>query len=243
MVFFLQTILHSLKRAGPLLVNVAFFVLFAIVLFSIIGVQSFQGSLRRSCYVVDATRDPSTVVSLSRSCGGWYDSTLGANRGYFSIDDLNGEELAGPKGFICPGPDQMCIQDDENQETGQSFDNVLAAAQQVVVIASANTWTPVMYMTIDADGYLSSLFFILGVIVLYFWLSQLAVAVVVNVFGDIRAETRKSAFGATSSVPDVRALVPTCPVLIFFVFAFFHFSQERSSGQRAGRGLGRTRGA
>lgn len=81
-----------------------------------------------------------------------------------------------------------------------------------------------MYTTIDADGYLSSLFFIFGfvlsarsptcflfptrltsltfllhsIIVLFFWLSQLAVAVVVNIFGDIRAETKKSAFGATS---------------------------------------------
>jgi hypothetical protein len=45
------TIMTSLKRAAPQLVNVAFFVFFAIVLFSIVGVQSFKGSFRRNCVV------------------------------------------------------------------------------------------------------------------------------------------------------------------------------------------------
>ncbi|KAL7418234.1 Ion transport protein-domain-containing protein [Mrakia frigida] len=201
------TILHSLKRAGPLLINVSFFVLFAMVLFSIIGVQSFQGSFRRSCYLVDPTNlNADSIVSLGTPCGGWYDPSTDANRGFFSINSLNGSQLGDAKGFICPGPNQMCLQGDSNLKVGQSFDNVLAAAQQVVIIASANTWTPVMYTTIDADGYLSSLFFIFGIIVLFFWLSQLAVAVVVNIFGDIRAETKKSAFGASSSEPLISAL-------------------------------------
>jgi hypothetical protein len=43
------TIMLSLKRAAPQLVNVAMFVLFAVVLFSIVGVQCFGGSFRRSC--------------------------------------------------------------------------------------------------------------------------------------------------------------------------------------------------
>ncbi len=57
--------MQSLKRAAPLLVRVAMFVLFAMILFSyvfvlcqkfvllthfrIIGVQSFKGSFRRTC--------------------------------------------------------------------------------------------------------------------------------------------------------------------------------------------------
>lgn len=43
------TIMTSLKKAAPQLVNVTFFVMFAIVLFSIVGVQSFKGSFRRNC--------------------------------------------------------------------------------------------------------------------------------------------------------------------------------------------------
>lgn len=45
----LKTIMRSLKIAGPLLVNVALFVLFAVLLFSIVGVQAFKGSMRRNC--------------------------------------------------------------------------------------------------------------------------------------------------------------------------------------------------
>lgn len=53
-----------------------------------------------------------------------------------------------------------------------------------------------MYMAMDSDFFASSLFFIAGVIVLNFWLINLLIAVVVNTFSDIRAETKRSAFGA-----------------------------------------------
>lgn len=77
-----------------------------------------------------------SVISLGTACGGWYDPSIDANRGYFSIDSLDGSQLGDPKGFICPGPNQMCLQGDSNLQTGQSFDNILAAAQQVIIIAS-----------------------------------------------------------------------------------------------------------
>ncbi len=53
-----------------------------------------------------------------------------------------------------------------------------------------------MYMAMDSDFFSSSLYFIVAVIVLNFWLINLLVAVVVNTFKDIRAETKRSAFGA-----------------------------------------------
>lgn len=53
-----------------------------------------------------------------------------------------------------------------------------------------------MYATMDSDYYSSSLFFLVGVIVINFWLINLVIAVVVNTFKDIRSNTKKSAFGA-----------------------------------------------
>jgi len=44
-----KTILRSLKKAAPLLVQVGFFVGFFWVLFGIIGIQTFRGSYRRQC--------------------------------------------------------------------------------------------------------------------------------------------------------------------------------------------------
>lgn len=61
-------------------------------------------------------------------------------------------------------------------------------------------WTPLMYGMIDSEYFVSCFFFIICVIVLNFWLINLFVAVITNTFSAIRAETKKSAFGAETSV-------------------------------------------
>lgn len=53
-----------------------------------------------------------------------------------------------------------------------------------------------MYMMMDADYYVASIFFVVCIIILNFWLINLFVAVITNTFSTIRAETKKSAFGA-----------------------------------------------
>jgi len=62
-------------------------------------------------------------------------------------------------------------------------------------------WTPLMYSMIDAEFFVSCFFFIIAIIVLNFWLINLFVAVITNSFAAIRAETKKSAFGAAPYVP------------------------------------------
>jgi hypothetical protein len=53
-----------------------------------------------------------------------------------------------------------------------------------------------MYSSMDSDYFGSCLYFIVGVIIINFWMINLVVAVVVNTFKDIRASTKRSAFGA-----------------------------------------------
>ncbi len=60
---------------------------------------------------------------------------------------------------------------------------------------AANTWSPVMYSLMDSDYRFSFLYSICAIIILNFWVINLLVAVVVNTFQSIRAETKKSAFG------------------------------------------------
>lgn len=71
------------------------------------------------------------------------------------------------------------------------------AALQVIIIASVNTWAPVMYDMMDSEFFISCLFFIFGVVIINFWLLNLFVAVITNTFSAIREETKKSAFGAS----------------------------------------------
>ena len=98
------TILHSLKRAGPLLVTVSFFLIFAFALFSIIGVQSFRGSFRRHCVYTDPLNS-SNVIDLDNLCGGY----IAANLDKVPYHHLDGS-LAdiSPKGYICP-LGQICV--------------------------------------------------------------------------------------------------------------------------------------
>lgn len=49
---------------------------------------------------------------------------------------------------------------------------------------------------IDAEPFSSSLYFIVGLLILNFWMANLFVAVVTNTFASLTASTRHSAFAA-----------------------------------------------
>jgi hypothetical protein len=93
------TILRSLKRAGPLLVTVGFFFLFASALWSIIGIQSFQGSFRRQCVLTDPS-NTSNVIETGQPCGGHLNvSDLGV---VAYLTPEGDPHAGGSKGYICP---------------------------------------------------------------------------------------------------------------------------------------------
>ncbi|KAH8826844.1 Ion transport protein-domain-containing protein [Flagelloscypha sp. PMI_526] len=189
------TIMHSLKTARPLLASVAYFVVFAMILFSIIGIQTFSGSLRRACYLQPTLGEPELLVGSDDSpqtCGGHINSTTLQISGYLS---LSNQTISDGKGYICP-LGQICKERENPLNNIESFDTIYFAALQVIIIASANGWTPLMYTMMDSEFFVSAFFFIIAVIVLNFWLINLFVAVITNTFGLIRSETKKSAFGA-----------------------------------------------
>ena len=57
-----------------------------------------------------------------------------------------------------------------------------------------------MYQIMESEYFVSSIFFISGILVLNFWLFNLLVAVITNTFSAIRSGTKRSAFGAASYV-------------------------------------------
>jgi hypothetical protein len=70
---------------------------------------------------------------------------------------------------------------------------------------AVNSWSNGMFNAMESDYFGSCLYFIVGVIVINFWMINLVVAVVVNTFKDIRASTKRSAFGAEKWVHDTVA--------------------------------------
>ncbi|KAI0073340.1 hypothetical protein K474DRAFT_1666711 [Panus rudis PR-1116 ss-1] len=192
------TIMQSLKTARPLLASVAYFVLFAMILFSIIGILSFKGSLKRTCHLLP-TLGEDEIVFDEQFCGAYIDPNTLQEVGYLMP---NGEH-ASPKGFVCP-LGQICKENDENPNSDlTSFDTIYFAALQVFIVSSANGWTPLMYQMMDSEFYVSSLFFIVCIIVLNFWLINLFVAVITNTFSAIRKDTQRSAFGAAPLAPRI----------------------------------------
>ena len=192
-----ETILRSLKRVAPLLFRVLSFLVFAMVLFAVIGVQSFEGSYRRRCvWIGDYNRSPGQNYTLEQICGGSVDIRNRSNTiGHVQYNgDLDSART--PKGFICPYG-QLCVEQESNPYNNvQSFDDVFHSLLQVVVIVSLNGWSDVMYDMVDADYYTAIIFFIIGIILLNFWLANLFVAVISHSFASLSAQTERSAFAA-----------------------------------------------
>ena len=194
-------ILRSLKKAAPLLVNVAFLITFFWLLFAIVGVQSFKSSLRRTC-VWDGTNIPQSGGNYTQNlapeniqfCGGHLDLFTGAPMPWLTSDGQNGTNSH--KGYLCP-QGSFCVQGGNPYNGTVSFDNILQSIELVFVVISSNTFTDLMYYLTDTDYLAAALFFAAGIVIMSFWLTNLLVAVITSSFQIIRTESPgQSAFTA-----------------------------------------------
>ncbi|KAF9116172.1 calcium channel protein [Mortierella sp. AM989] len=187
-----STILHSLKKSAPLLVNILLFIVFFFIIFSIIGVQTFKGSFSRRCMTLDMKEPP-----VEQFCGGYIDFETGVKKSY--ITNNNTESLTGAKGYIC-SPGFVCADIGKNLHGTVSFDTIYSAMVPVYVLMTGQTWTDLMYNVMDAEYSWSSLYFVLVVLVMNFWILNLFVAVINEMFAKIRDDsTNNSAFKSDST--------------------------------------------
>jgi hypothetical protein len=185
-----SVILRSLKKAAPLLVNVAFLIGFFWLLFSIVGVQSFKSSLRRNC-VWQGDGEFRNYPNKKQFCGGHLFAN-GTTGGYqHALNRPGGPEKG--KGFLCP-VGSLCVEQDNPFSGTKSFDDILQSLELVFVIMSSNTWSDLLYTMADTDYLISCLFFIVGIVILSLWLISLLIAVITSSFQIIREESKTSAF-------------------------------------------------
>ncbi|KAL9109369.1 MAG: hypothetical protein Q9227_005999 [Pyrenula ochraceoflavens] len=190
-------ILRSLKKAAPLLVNVAFLIGFFWLLFAIVGVQAFKASLRRTCTWVGPPNignyTQNTAPENLQFCGGHLDRVSGEAMPWIFQDGANGTTKH--KGFLCP-QGSLCIQGDNPYNGTVSFDNVLQSLEMVFVVISSNTFSDIMYYLTDSDYLAAAIFFAAGIVIMSLWLMNLLVAVITSSFQIIREESKRSAFTA-----------------------------------------------
>ena len=191
-----SVILRSLKKAAPLLVNVAFLISFFWLLFAIVGVQSFKSSLRRTCVwvnpdTVSGNYTQNIAPENLQFCGGHLNAATGQPMPWLTALGENG--TTSHKGYLCP-QGSFCIQGENPYNGTVSFDNVLQSLELVFVIISSNTFSDLLYYLTDTDYLAAALFFAAGIVVMSFWLTNLLVAVITSSFQIIREESKRSAF-------------------------------------------------
>ncbi|KAL9584966.1 MAG: hypothetical protein Q9203_004448, partial [Teloschistes exilis] len=205
-----SVILRSLKKAAPLLVNVAFLIGFFWLLFAIVGVQCFKSSFRRTCVWFDPSSDPFKNLTEAYNNSYRLDSSSGNPQfcgGFLAQDGtkqpwLHSDLTPGTnshKGYLCP-KHSLCIEGDNPYSGTVSFDNVVQSLQLVFVIMSSNTFSDLLYYTTDSDWLASALFFAFGIVIMSLWLMNLLVAVITSSFQVIREESKGSAFTASEQL-------------------------------------------
>ncbi|KAF2869719.1 calcium-channel protein CCH1 [Massariosphaeria phaeospora] len=187
-----SVILRSLKKAAPLLVNVAFLIGFFWLLFAIIGIQSFKSSFRRNCVWIDPAGQ-ANFTNTKQFCGGHLKDVPGALVPEPYIPMRPGMAPKSNKGFLCP-KGSLCIEGQNPYNGTQSFDNILQSLELVFVIMSSNTYSDLLYKIADSDYLIGALFFAGGILILNLWLISLLIAVITSSFQIIREESKASAF-------------------------------------------------
>jgi voltage-dependent calcium channel len=197
-----SVILRSLKKAAPLLANVAFLISFFWLLFAIVGVQSFKSSFRRTCVWLGQDGQSNYTHNIApgkiQFCGGYLDAETGAPMPWRTAEGLNG--TAKHKGYLCP-QGSVCVEGFNPYSGTVSFDNAANSLQLVFVIISSNTFSDLLYYLTETDYLAAAIFFAAAIVIMTLWLMNLLVAVITSSFQIIREESKRSAF-ATEQIEE-----------------------------------------
>lgn len=171
------------------------------MVFAIIGVQSFKSSFSRQCVWLDP-EDPLNIsaafVQSDQFCGGYLNSSTGDEMPWViadPYDDLSSlkQGTGSAKGYICPRG-TLCLQRENPYNDTMHFDDIVHSLELVFVVMSANTFSDLMYDTINSDYTPAALFFGAGIMIMMLWLINLLIAVITSSFQVIREESKASAF-------------------------------------------------
>jgi voltage-dependent calcium channel len=124
------------------------------VLFAVLGAQTFNSELNRSCVWPSTTTSSSNffeAIGFRQPCGGWLD----ANGTQQPWQQVNGQPRASkPGGYLCPQP-AVCIEGTNPSNATLSFDDFGHSLELVFVVMSGSSFSRLMYPIIDSS-YLSS---------------------------------------------------------------------------------------
>ncbi|KXN72182.1 hypothetical protein CONCODRAFT_16356 [Conidiobolus coronatus NRRL 28638] len=175
---YFKPIIKTLKLSLPLLKNVTIFILFFFILLSNFGLILFQGTLDKRCKFYDG-HDGSGNPKVNTTdifCYGTRRNSMEpayTQLGYYC-----------PMGYWCDSVEEV----EDKQYKILTFNNFLSSALIVFITITNQLYSDIMYDTMRTNGWWSSAYYCLIVILFSFWLIELYVAVIGRIFEKIREE-------------------------------------------------------
>nr|XP_014290084.1 voltage-dependent calcium channel type A subunit alpha-1 isoform X17 [Halyomorpha halys] len=175
----LQVVLKSIIKAMAPLLQIGLLVLFAIVIFAIIGLEFYSGALHKTCYNLE---DLMKVVPEG-------DSETPCN--------TDNKTEAPPGAYVCNANVSICLEEWEGPNNGiTSFDNIGFAMLTVFQCITMEGWTSILYWMNDAIGSSFNWLYFVPLIVLgSFFMLNLVLGVLSGEFSNERTRVeRRAAF-------------------------------------------------
>ena len=168
----MKTLIVSIFRALPLLLDIFLLFLFSLFVFALIGVQIYAGQLDRRCIVLSSHEITDKLCNLPKNCAK-FDTTC-------SDTGCNEDEYCWHTGL---NPNQDCT----------SFDNILLSMLTVFIAVTLEGWSDVMRYgrKVLNQKFLNDIYFILLIIIISFFLIKLTVAAIYVKFMQTREEEEK----------------------------------------------------
>lgn len=145
-------VMSSILKAMAPLLQIALLILFAIVIFAIIGLEFYSGVLHKTCYNLERIGKYFSVDSqynmemIYVHCSDEIYNE-GANPVPCSSDFKSAEDPSRPGGFACEQLNgSTCLQKWDGPNHGiTSFDNIVLAMLTVFQCITMEGWVPIMY--------------------------------------------------------------------------------------------------
>uniref|UniRef100_T1IJS6 EF-hand domain-containing protein n=1 Tax=Strigamia maritima TaxID=126957 RepID=T1IJS6_STRMM len=175
----LQVVLKSIIKAMAPLLQIGLLVLFAIVIFAIIGLEFYSGVFHKTCFSLE---DPTETIKVGDSPA----PCLTDNKEYEKM----GSHVCDANSSVCKvgwiGPNHGIT----------SFDNIGFAMLTVFQCITMEGWTPILYWTNDALGsWYNWLYFIPLIILGSFFMLNLVLGVLSGEFANEKGRVeRRTAF-------------------------------------------------
>merc|ERR550517_956548 len=131
----LQVVMSSIAKAIGPLVNIALLLLFAIIIFAIVGLEFYAGALNKTCYDINNLHLILTEVETGMPCA------------------IGTAETTPVGSYVCQNNESICLEKWTGPNQGiTSFDNIMLAMLTTFQCVTMEGWTPIMYWTNDALG-------------------------------------------------------------------------------------------